>query len=91
MRDQFDEYVPSTADGKTWNIYTHKSQGRDPYVAAQEGVKEPHSFSFAIGLGSGLGDRRKVLPLAGKRLTAKVKASAVAAMKDALRAEGKIE
>jgi hypothetical protein len=40
-------YIPSTAPGKTWNVYFYKPQGRPAYVTAVEGEYEANDNGFS--------------------------------------------
>lgn len=84
------EYITSTQAGKTWRLECYKPQGAPPVAVAQEGEKTPDSFSFAMGLGTGYGDRRLRLPLKGP-LTAKRRAEGLALARAELKARGWID
>ncbi len=81
-------YIESTTPGLTWRLYTHKPQGREPYALAIEGKLGLHSFQVVYALSGSGGSRQVKLPLDGKRLTAKTKATALADLQSKLRESG---
>ena len=71
-------YLPSTRDGKTWSIYTHKPDGRPAYAYAVEGILEQEDGRMRSFTTELFGSDRHVREDIPGRATAKAKEAAVA-------------